>query len=343
MNGHLKILFVSDTHLGFDYPFKPRVKRRRRGDDFFANYRRVLALAVEEQVDCLIHGGDILYRSKIPAQLVNMAFEPLADVTKRGIPVFVVPGNHERSHIPFRLLAAQPGIHIFTKPRTFLLRKNEFTLALSGFPYHRDNVRAQFPAIIEKTGYRDLPADARLLCMHHCVEGSVVKSGNREHVFKFASDVIRINDIPADFSAALSGHIHRFQVLTRDLSQQLVATPVFYPGSIERTSFAEKDETKGFLMMRIATDGPDKGTIRRWRFHPLPARPMREVVIDGNGVSAGKLKAYLQYLFANLPADAVVKIRWRGDLVPEAQQLLRTQFIRALAPATMNIELSPIR
>ena len=340
---YLTILFVSDTHLGFDYPFKPRVERRRRGEDFFANYRRVLTKAKEEKVDCLIHGGDILYRSNVPAQLVNMAFEPLAEVARQGIPVYVVPGNHERSHIPFRLLAAQPGIHIFTKPKTFLLRKNGFTLALAGFPYHRDNVRAHFPNIVNATGYRDQQTDARLLCMHHCVEGSAVKSGKREHVFKYNDDVIRIHDIPKDFTAALSGHIHRFQVLTTDLNRKPAAVPVFYPGSIERTSFAEKDETKGFLTFKLATGGPRKGAIHNWDFHPLPARPMHEVAIDGNQVSAAKLKAYLKYLFANLPPDAILKIRWQGDLSTEARKLLRVQSLRAMAPATMNIEMAPIR
>lgn len=37
-----RILFVSDTHLGFDLPRKPRIARRRRGPDFFDNFNRAL-------------------------------------------------------------------------------------------------------------------------------------------------------------------------------------------------------------------------------------------------------------------------------------------------------------
>ncbi len=339
MDRALKILFVADTHLGFDYPFKPRVERRRRGDDFFDNYRRVLTAAREANVDCLIHGGDILYRSQVPAKLVQMAFEPLAEIAEEGIPVFVVPGNHERSRIPFRLLATQPGIHIFDKPRTFLLNKDGFTLALAGFPYHRDNVREHFPELLKQTGIAGKPADSRLLCMHHCVEGSAVISGNREHVFTYNDDVIRINDIPSAFNAALSGHIHRFQVLTSDLSGRPTATPVFYPGSIERTSFAEKDETKGFLVLEIALEGGSRGSISHWQFCPLPARPMHEIKIDGNGVGAAKLKAYLKYVFKSLPPDAVIKIRLKGRFAKEARDVLRVASLRAMAPPTMNLDL----
>ena len=34
----IRILFLADTHLGFDLPVKPRINRRRRGIDFFKNY-----------------------------------------------------------------------------------------------------------------------------------------------------------------------------------------------------------------------------------------------------------------------------------------------------------------
>jgi DNA repair exonuclease SbcCD nuclease subunit len=55
---------------------------------------------------------------------------------------------------------------------------------------------------------------------------------------------VRAGDIPQGFAAVLSGHIHRFQVLHKDLRERPLAAPVFYPGAIERTSFAEKDEKK---------------------------------------------------------------------------------------------------
>ncbi|MBL7177366.1 MAG: hypothetical protein ISS66_16205 [Desulfobacteraceae bacterium] len=67
---------------------------------------------------------------------------------------------------------------------------------------------------------------------------------------------IKATDIPAGFTAILAGHIHRFQVLTKDLGGRPIAAPVFYPGSIERTSFAERDEKKGYLTLEIETSGP---------------------------------------------------------------------------------------
>jgi len=63
------MLFLADTHLGFDYPFRPRVQRRRRRPDFFRNYELALRPAHRREVDLVVHGGDVFYRSKVPPEL----------------------------------------------------------------------------------------------------------------------------------------------------------------------------------------------------------------------------------------------------------------------------------
>ena len=88
--GSIRILFLSDTHLGFDLPFRPRIKRTRRGPDFFNNLDIALTPAHAGNVDCVVHGGDLFYRSKVPLQLVEMAFEPLLRAAQNGIPVYLV-------------------------------------------------------------------------------------------------------------------------------------------------------------------------------------------------------------------------------------------------------------
>jgi DNA repair exonuclease SbcCD nuclease subunit len=63
----VRILFLADTHLGIDLPRRPRIERRRRGHDFFANYERALQAARALAVDAVVHGGDVFYRSSISA------------------------------------------------------------------------------------------------------------------------------------------------------------------------------------------------------------------------------------------------------------------------------------
>ena len=336
--GVVRILFLADTHLGFDYPFHPRVKRRRRGDDFFLNFTRALEPARRGEVDAVVHGGDILFRSKVPARLVDMAFAPLKDIADRGVKVFLVPGNHERSRIPFGLLAVHRNIHIFSQPSTFFLKSQGTIVALSGFPYWRHNVRKQFSRLLEETGWRQAKhySHSRLLCVHHCFEGA--KVGPINYTFRNGEDVIKTADIPAEFQAVLSGHIHRFQILTSDLNSLSLKVPIFYPGSIERTSFAEKDEPKGYLILEIDPDS-NGSILSRWSFQELPTRPMIKVGIDITGLDPHKLRNLLKISLGRIDPNSIVRIEIRGKFEEKCYPVLRAAEIRTICPREMNVSL----
>jgi DNA repair exonuclease SbcCD nuclease subunit len=116
----VRVLFVSDTHLGFDLPSRPRGVRRRRGKDFFDNFERALEPARRGEVDVVVHGGDLLYRSRVPLWLAERSLAPLERVAFSGVPVLLVPGNHERARGPYPLLALHDQLHIFDRPRTIV-------------------------------------------------------------------------------------------------------------------------------------------------------------------------------------------------------------------------------
>lgn len=333
--GVIRILLLADTHLGFDLPFRPRIQRRRRGPDFFANFRRALLPALHAEVDAVIHGGDLLYRSKVPPRLVEMALEPLRQLAGTGIPVYLVPGNHERSAIPHGHLAAHPNIYLFDHPRTFTLETQKGSLALAGFPFVRSGIRREFSDRIAQTGWQHVKADIYVLCIHQSVDGATV--GPAGFTFRYAPDVIRAADIPRGFSAVLAGHIHRFQVLTRDLKGRSLNAPVFYPGSIERTSFAERNEKKGYLTLEFETQGPASEKLQRWAFHELPARPMIQMQMQVAGMSGRQIQSWIQSRLFEIPEDSVLQIKVHGNISEEALRVLSTPSLRALAPATMNI------
>jgi DNA repair exonuclease SbcCD nuclease subunit len=327
----MRILLLADTHIGFDLPRRPRITRRRRGHDFLANFRTALSPARRGEVDLVVHGGDLLFRSLVPPATVEMAMEPLVEVAAAGVPVYLVPGNHERSRIPTHLWASHPRIHVFDRPRTFLHRAGGVVVSLSGLPFLRD-VRQRFPEAVEATGYRQVAADWRFLCLHQAVEGARV--GPADFTFRNGSDVIRAADLPAAFEAVLSGHIHRAQVLTHDLRRQPLASPVVYPGSVERTSWAEREETKAYAILAL------KAAARRWvlEWSPLPARDMIDVRV---GPSPGRetLEAELQNHLHRVPSDAVVRVHLRGGWSRGAEMALSAANLRRLAPSTMNISL----
>jgi DNA repair exonuclease SbcCD nuclease subunit len=330
----MRVLFVSDTHLGFDLPARPRVDRRRRGPDFFACFEKALEPALRGEADVVVHGGDLLYRSRVPAWLVQRALAPLVRVADAGVPVLLLPGNHERSAIPYPLLAAHDNLHVFRAPETVVIERAGLRVAFAGIPYAR-SVRQAFPALLAATRCGEAAADARVLCLHQCVEGSVC-GPPPGFTFRDGDDVVRASDLPGDVAVVLCGHVHRQQVLRSDLRGRPLPAPVVYAGSVERTSFAERDETKGFVMATIGAGGRG-GRLLACELRPLPARPMRVHELAETASVSG-LERQIAAAVAAAPADVVLQLR-----VPEAvasAEALRAARLRALAPPTANVSVS---
>jgi exonuclease SbcD len=336
----VRVLLVADTHLGFDLPFRPRINRRRRGHDFFASFERALQPALRGEVDIVVHGGDLLYRSKVPPALVEMAMAPLLRVAERDVPVYMVPGNHERSRIPLHLWATHPNIHIFDKPRSYHCSLPGGSIALSGFPFHRQ-VRGRFGELVSRTGHRELTADAHLLCIHQVVEGAQVGVSN--YTFRSGPHVVRGRDIPDGFIAVLSGHIHRAQMLTHDLGRRPFGAPVIYPGSVERTSFTERYEEKSYVILSADLSGRRIDPLAGVSFIPLPVRPMINLVLDVEQLGTESLTEHLRKRLLALDPDAVVRVQLKGSDSVRARETLSATHLRELAPPSMNISPAPVR
>ncbi len=327
---HIRFVFLADTHLGFDYPLRPRVERRRRGEDFFANYLRVLDYADGADVDFVVHGGDFFFRSRVAAKVVDLAYAPLFEFADR-IPVYIVPGNHERSALPQSLYLSHPNIHVFSDPCTFALSLHGATIALSGFPFERVDVRGRFQSLLNQTGWQQCPADVRLLCMHQTVAGAAV--GPNGYKFRSGAEVIPAKELPSDFTALLSGHIHRKQVL-RPNGQ---SATVIYPGSTQPTSFAEKNEVKGFFEIEIVRHPRTGWQLGQTIFHPLPTRAMQDIVLDSRD-SSSVVAAKLQSRLAEFDEDAIVRLKWKGPANAETAAVLTAPFLRSIAPKSMNFQ-----
>jgi exonuclease SbcD len=327
----IRVLLLADTHCGFDLPVHPRVQRRRRGHDFQVNFRRSLEPALRGEVDLVVHGGDLFYRARLPPSIIELGLGPLVKVAERGLPVFLVPGNHERARIPRHLWAAHPNLHIFETPCTFTCRIQGRTVALSGFPFVRQ-ARHRFIDLVRATGHAETPADLKLLCAHIAFEGAQV--GVQNYTFRRAPDVVRGADIPEGFAAVLSGHIHRGQVLTDDLSGRPLAAPVIYPGSVEPASFAEREERKGCFILNFEARPGGQGRLTDLRFHSLPTRTMVEITLRADGTDRRSLLREAADHLRRLDPHAVVRVRWA---LPDAH--LSPSDLRALAPPEMNIEI----
>ena len=333
---HIRVLFLSDTHLGFDYPIRPRVQRRRRGEDFFTNFQQILDTAIEKQVDLVIHGGDLFFRARIPKSIVERVYALLHEFSFSGIPIILLPGNHEFSRLPQSYRIDIPGIHLIESPTCYQFTIGGATIAVGGFPYHRKNVRSQFCNLVKDTQLTATRADILLLVIHQAVEGAQV--GVQNYTFRRGTDVIRGVDIPSKVDAVLAGHIHRRQIL-KFKSDTGEMTPVIYSGSIERTSFAEKNEEKGFYIIEFS-ELNCQWKLTRMIFHSLNVRPMVELAIYENEFDEKTLDIYLKNKFKKLDQNSIVQLFYFGSPQDWLVKKMSAEYLRSVSPETMNITVS---
>jgi DNA repair exonuclease SbcCD nuclease subunit len=220
---------------------------------------------------------------------------------------------------------------------TFTPTVRGLRVGLSGFPFVRQGIRQQFEDRLERMNVSENEADIRFLCIHQAVEGATV--GPVNFTFRSGDDVIPGAVLPEGFAAVLAGHIHRVQILTEDLKGRELAAPVSYPGSIDRTSFAERDEEKGYYILEAAPSDREGGRIVQHEFKTLPARPMVDVPLDVAGCSGEELARKLRHAISRLDPDSIVRVTISGDLSSSARSALSADELRRLAPAEMNLDL----
>jgi DNA repair exonuclease SbcCD nuclease subunit len=302
----IKFLIISDTHFGIHYAENPRSKLRfALGNQFFDQAEILLKLAIEKHdVDFIIHCGDFFNRSKPNSSTIARATSLLLWAA-RHVPVYIVPGNHERGKLPIGLLHYQKNIHIFTKPCSFFYRKNNTVVKLTGVPYIRHNIRQEYLSIVEKAWRKELNSNNskstyNILILHQLIQGSRVE----HYTFTRGDNVINFDEIQSKFHLIAVGHVHRFQFLHksngrinsshtikmvnqdirknkwtfvkgfRSISNQ---NPIIcYPGSSERVSMMERNENKGYIIGCI--DHNDSKAYLE--FHPVKSIPMTMIKWD---------------------------------------------------------------
>jgi len=323
----LRILLLGDTHIGLDLPLRPRVEQRHRGPDFVRNLKLALEPALRGEVDLVIHSGDVFDRPTPPIEVARLAYDPLIEVASTGLRVLIVPGNHERSRLPFPLLLSHPCIHVFDRPERWRGSVAGARIEVVGMPFNRCADGTALRLTLAELEPPDPSADVRLLLGHLAVEGAVV--GVDDFVFRAGRrDVLPGRAVPGRYAALLSGHIHRRQVLRESPGGRPFEAPVVYAGSIERTSIVERDEAKGYAILHV-DPGPGGGHLADVCMVDLPTRPMS--ILEPRSMLEDGIASWLQDELGKLPEDAVVQVRLR----PGAR--LSAKAARAVTPATMSL------
>jgi len=86
-----KLLHLSDTHLG-NRQYGSDVRRA----DFTAAFDAAIKIALDEDVDSVIHTGDLFHRRTPSLPVVTACIQILRKLAEKDIPFYGIVGNHDR-------------------------------------------------------------------------------------------------------------------------------------------------------------------------------------------------------------------------------------------------------
>ena len=291
----MRIIHLADTHLGyrqFSGKLDPERKLNQRECDVYAVWHHAVDLAVERDVDAVIHAGDLFDSARPTARALAEALDGIARLRNAGIPVVAIAGNHSTPRFRsggsvFEILERFGVLVAWERPQTFRVED----VAFHAVPHEpdADQLRADIAALEP-----DPSAAANVLILHADLNG--VPSPGYGEINAIELDQEVIAHAPFDFIAM--GHLHRFQVPQPN---------AIYPGSLERLDFADLDGEKAVLEVDLAVGAGANGFVTR---HALATRPMLDVPVDCEGCDPDVVLSRLESDLTDANLDgAVVRIR----------------------------------
>lgn len=212
-----KILHVSDTHLG-----KNQYGSKVRSSDYADAFDATIDIAISEDVDAVIHTGD-MFDSRTPdTGAVSSAFRTIGRLEDEGIPFLGIVGNHERKwkNQWMDVLETLNNVHRLNE-KPFNVNSE---VAVYGFDSIRDSEWDNMEFELEECG-DDMVV---CLCMHELFE-EIVPPTKADRSLSHVVDNLNIEPdiIPlGDYHAAVD--------------QDISGVPAFYAGATERTSATER-------------------------------------------------------------------------------------------------------
>lgn len=269
----MKLIHLSDLHLG------KRVHEVSMLEEQSHILQQILTVIDEEKPDAVLIAGDVYDKSVPPVEAVELFDDFLVRLSKRGMTVLVISGNHDSAErLAFggrlmeksRIYIAQ-AYHGTTVPVTLSDAYGSVHFYLLPFvkPAH---VRSCFPDVsIEsytdavRTAVEQMqidPADRNVLVTHQFVTGAVrteseeLSVGGSDNVDASVFDV---------FDYVALGHLHA--------PQRCKEERIRYCGTPLKYSFSEADDQKSVTVVRLE----EKGALFVRTVPLVPKRDMREI------------------------------------------------------------------
>jgi DNA repair protein SbcD/Mre11 len=297
----VKLIHTADWHLG----------KRLAGFPLGAEQREALTSLLEvvdqEQADAVVVAGDV-FDTPVPPLSALEAWEWFvgALVGERGVPLVVIPGNHDH---PERLgvnarIARRAGLHVLNDLAEAHQSVEIAGVEIFGVPFHKpSHVRAAFgeegigfdpdydaamARMLDRVRGARTPGAGAIVVAHAFVDGAGDEGEGEDAIVVGGAGSVRLATFDG-FDYVALGHIHGARSLGgRD--------SVRYCGSTYACSFSEAGRAKSVDVVEI-----EGGDVRvrsapiavRRRVRVIEGRSFAQVMDEAATVAAGELDDYV--------------------------------------------------
>jgi DNA repair exonuclease SbcCD nuclease subunit len=271
----VRVGVFADTHLGRSIP---NVVADYRRQAFRHAFTRAVDVFVEEDVDLVVHAGDLFERRSMMASdssFVKDELQRLVDSLGGDVNVVMVRGNHDGTldnsaldyvkHPLAKYLAVLGEGTLQGEPEVYL----DGDLAIIGFgytPYTSRRLAEVKDVVREK--FEGLKVDNKIFLAHMFIEGQDIPPNVPEYQ---VASLSLLGELGANI--VIAGHNHKHTPLKEEGGLHILT-----PGATESIDLSD-DSPHGVCILEI-------GRSIRYRFIPIePLYRIRNVVIDSMGVT----------------------------------------------------------
>jgi len=321
----IKFIHTADFHFGIENYGKIDLKTgiHSRLLDFDRALNFCVDKALENHVDFFLFSGDAYKTTNPTPTQQKLLFQSFLRLYNANIPIVIIIGNHDNplsfgktnSLDVFDNLPLD-GFHVISKPKIVKLKTKNGPVQIVGIPWPTKNnilitdqnifsntneiakyISQSVGKIIESLA-NQLDQDIPSILAGHLTVSSGIFSGSEKSAIYGNDPVFLPSQLaikPFDYIAL--GHLHRHQNLNPNGYPAIV-----YSGSIERVDFGERNEEKGFCLVKIINK--NKTT---YEFIQIPTRSFIQIEIVIKPLKDQTTQIIEELQKYNLK-DAIVKI-----------------------------------
>ncbi len=311
----VQILHCSDVHLDKNFNISNLARAQERKQDIERNFATAVDYALKNKPDLFLITGDLFDRNSPSNSARVFVTERVKQLNEAGIEVFIIGGNHDvpkfgSQHLAIDVLRSAGIASVFSQSDTIqrrVLAIDGKRVCVAGKSYF-----AQFES--ENPLRRctiPLEGDYNILMIHGSLQGLNVVPSIPEMA---SQNPFRPGDITPGLDYLALGHFHNH------FEREHNGCRIVNPGSVERLSWGELNDEKGFIWAEL--DGPNVSV----EFIKLETRKMEEYTLALSNTADQSLTLkdqLIDYLRRQSDPSKIARLHLKGQITQEQYRQLK--------------------